>query len=82
MDTAVVMEQHKQGLVDLMEIYHARQLRDQILTQLKRVTADNQQLALQDIGKKRELAGYYQALLITTVELLQQIGDVVETDLT
>ncbi len=69
------MEQNQQGLVDLLEIYHARQLRDQIVAQLRRLRTSSDQLSLQEQSRRREVRGYYEALLLTVAELQHQMGD-------
>jgi hypothetical protein len=68
------MEQYQQGQVDLLEIYHARQLRDDIISQLRRLRT-SQQLPIQEYLRRKEIRGYYEALLLTVAELLQQMGD-------
>ena len=69
------MEQNQQGLVDLLEIYHARQTQAHILAQLKRLRCANQELPLADLPRKREVIGYYEALLLTLAELQHALGD-------
>lgn len=74
------MEKNQQCSVDLLEIYHARQVRDQIISQLRRLrSSQNQQQLpfhdLQDSTQQREVRGYYEALLLTVAELLHLIGD-------
>lgn len=69
------MEQNQQSVVDLIEIYHARQLRDEIMGQLKRIRSGQQQLPIYDSVKRREIRAYYEALLLTVAELLHHMGD-------
>ena len=69
------MEQNQQGLVDLLEIYHARQMRDQIILQLRRLRSSTDQLPLHEQARRREVRGYYEALLLTVAELQHQMGD-------
>ena len=69
------MEQDGIGMVDILEIYHARQLQQQILGQLKRLRNNDQHTPLCDLGRKREVVAYYEALLITVAEMLHQMGD-------
>jgi hypothetical protein len=69
------MEQNQQGIVDLLEIYHARQLRDEIIGQLRRLRTEKQHLPIHDGAKRREIRAYYEALLLTVAELLHQMGD-------
>ena len=63
------------NIVDLLEIFHGRQLKEQILVQLRRLNDENQQLPLQMIAKRREVVRYYEALLLTVVDMLHQLGD-------
>ena len=69
------MEQNQEGFVDLLEIYHARQLRDQIIAQLRRLRASSDKLSLSDQARRREVRGYYEALLLTVAELQHHMGD-------
>ncbi len=69
------MSQNDQGLIDLLEIYHARKLRDDILTNLRRLRIDNPQNPFQDHARKRETRGYYEAMLLAAAELLRSLGD-------
>ncbi len=66
---------HEQGLVDLLEIYHARQVRDQILGQLRRLRVRDPLNPFQDDSRRRELSSYYEAMLLTVAELLGGLGD-------
>jgi len=64
-----------QGLVDLLEIYHARQVRDQLLEQLRRLRAHDPLNPFQDEIRRRETQSYYEAMLLTVAELLSNLGD-------
>ena len=64
-----------QGLVDLLEIYHARQVRDQLLEQLKRLRVHDPLNPFQDELRRRETQSYYEAMLLTVAELLSNLGD-------
>lgn len=61
--------------VDLLEIYHARQMRDQIISQLRRIRSSNEGLPIDHGMHKRQIRGYYEALLLTVAELLHRMGD-------
>ncbi len=63
------------GMVDLLEIYHARKLQTHIVQQLRRLRKDSQHLPLEDLNRKRAVVQYYEALLLTIDELLYQMGD-------
>ncbi len=71
------MEQNQKGVGvgDLLEIYHARQPRDHIITQLRRLHADRQQLPIHNVARHKEAVRYYEALLLTVAEMLQAMGD-------
>ena len=69
------MEQHQQGLADLLEIYHARQIEEQILAHLRRLQCDSQQLQLSDLGRKKEVIRHYEGMLVSVSELLYRVGD-------
>ena len=69
------MEHNQNGLVDLLEIYHARQLRDDILAQLRRLRSGQHQLPLHEVARHKEVVRYYEALLLTVADMLQQLGD-------
>lgn len=67
--------QHEQGLVDILEIYHARGVQAQIVAQLRRLTAVDPELPLAHISRRREALQYYEAMLFTVDELLHRMGD-------
>lgn len=69
------MPHNDQGLVDLLEIYHARQVRDQILEQLRRLRVHDPLNPFQDEVRRREMQSYYEAMLLTVAELLGGLGD-------
>jgi hypothetical protein len=69
------MPHNDQGLVDLLEIYHARQVRDKILHQLQRLRVNDPLNPFQDDVRRREMQSYYEAMLLTVAELLGGLGD-------
>ncbi len=69
------MDQNQDGLIDLLEIYHARKMRDLIIAQLRRLRASADHLSLSERVRRREVRGYYEALLLTVAELQHQMGD-------
>lgn len=69
------MPHNDQGLVDLLEIYHARQVRDQILSHLRRLRAHDPLNPFQDELRRRELRGYYETMLLAAAEMLGSLGD-------
>ncbi len=68
------MEKHGQGLVDLLEIYHARQVRDDLVQQLRRLR-QSQQLPLCEHARRKEVRRHYEMLLSSITDLLRQLGD-------
>ncbi len=69
------MPHNDQRLVDLLEIYHARQLRDDLLSQLRRLRVDDPLNPFQDRARRLETQRYYEAMLLTVAELLRGLGD-------
>ncbi len=69
------MPDNDQGLVDLLEIYHARQVRDLLLEQLRRLRVHDPLNPFQDESRRRETRSYYEAMLLTVAELLGGLGD-------
>jgi|SRR6056297_1102550 len=69
------MHYNEHGLVDLLEIYHARQLRDQILAQLRRLGVHDPLNPFQDESRRHETSTHYEAMLLTVAELLGGLGD-------
>jgi hypothetical protein len=69
------MPHNDQGLVDLLEIYHARKVRDQILEQLRRLRVRDPLNPFQDQIRRGEMQSYYEAMLVTVAELLGGLGD-------
>ena len=69
------MPHNDQRLVDLLEIYHARQLRDELISQLRRLRAEDPLNPFRDEARRRETRSHYEAMLLTVVELLRGLGD-------
>lgn len=69
------MRKRLQGAVDLLEIYHARCTRDQIIGQLKRLADAEAHGTLGDDRVARHAARYYEAALVTIAELLTSLDD-------
>ena len=69
------MRNGEQGVVDLLEIFHGRQLRDQVIAQLKRLASAEAHGFPIDDAAHRMAARYYEAMLITVAELLDELGD-------
>ena len=73
------MDQNQEGIVDLLEIYHARQMRHEIMAQLRRLRRVDPENPLFDYARRRETRSYYEAMLLAVGELLKSLGDVRET---
>jgi hypothetical protein len=72
------MSYRHQESIDLLEIYHARQLYALIVTQLRRLGQDDTGTS----GAQRtEIREHYAALLVGADELLRSLGDVPEPHL-
>jgi hypothetical protein len=69
------MPHNDQGLVDLLEIYYARQVRDQLIHQLRRLRAADPSNPYQNPARRHEASSYYEAMLLTVAELLGGLGD-------
>jgi hypothetical protein len=69
------MRNRDQGFVDILEIFHGRQLRDQIIAQLKRLDGADASLEARHDPVRRKASAYYEAMLITMAELLGELGD-------
>lgn len=69
------MEQNREDTVDLLEIYHARQVRDVIISQLRRLRGRAEYLPEPEQMRRQEVRGYYEALLLTVAELQHHMGD-------
>ena len=69
------MDQNREDTVDLLEIYHARQVRDVIISQLQRLRGPADYLPEPDRMRRLEVRGYYEALLLTVAELQHHMGD-------
>jgi len=74
------MAQNQEGCVDLLEIYHARQMRGEILRQLRRLRRPDPVNPLVDYVRRRETRSYYEAMLLAVSELLKGLGDTRATD--
>ena len=65
--------QHEQ--IDLLEIYHARGVRDHLLRDLRRLHETEQLSSAIDEARRREVREYYESMLIASAELLYLLGD-------
>ncbi len=68
------MHRQQQGLVDVLEIYHARQLRDQLLANLRRLRQGAND-PHRSPASRQEIRSYYEAMLLLAAEMLRGLGD-------
>jgi hypothetical protein len=66
---------HRSGIVDLLEIYHARSLRNQLVRALARLDSDDALPPGHDPARRAEIRQFYEAMLITSGGLLYTLGD-------
>ncbi len=71
----MAMSRHRNEMVDLLEIYHARSLRNHVLRELARLDSDDSVLPGHDPQHRAEIREFYQAMLITSGGLLYTLGD-------
>jgi hypothetical protein len=69
------MPYNAQGLVDLLEIYHARRVRNQLIAQLRRLQVVDPANPYQDAARREEAHDHYEAMLLILAELLVNLGD-------
>jgi len=69
------MDQNQEGCIDLLEIYHARQMREEIRGQIRRLRKIDPVNPLADYVRRRETRSYYEAMLLAISELLKSLGD-------
>ncbi|MCR9279687.1 MAG: hypothetical protein NXH85_17145 [Pseudomonadaceae bacterium] len=70
-----ISPRNHQQLVDVLEIYYARQVRQDMLRQVRRLRHEADQVVALDPARKREIKSYYDAMLFTADELLRYLGD-------
>jgi hypothetical protein len=69
------MPHNDQGLIDLLEIYHARRMRDQLLAHVRRLQIVDPGNPYQDAALREEAHAYYEAMLLILADLLVNLGD-------
>jgi hypothetical protein len=67
--------QHGSGMVDLLEIYHARSLRNHLVRELTRLDSEDALPPGHDPARRAEIREFYEAMLITSGGLLYTLGD-------
>lgn len=66
---------HQNGMVDLLEIYHARSLRSHLLRELARLDSEDALPPGHDPARRAEIREFYETMLITSGGLLYTLGD-------
>ena len=61
--------------IDLLEIYHARSVRDHLLRDLRRLSETEALPTMIDDTRRRQVRDYYESMLIASAELLYLLGD-------
>ena len=69
------MSPNQNEMVDLLEIYHARSVRDHLRRELSRLRSDEHCLPGHDPQRRAEIRDFYQSMLITSAGLLYNLGD-------
>jgi hypothetical protein len=69
------MSPYPNEMVDLLEIYHARSLRDRLRRELARLDSDDGMLPGSDPQRRGEIREFYAAMLATSTGLLFSLGD-------
>lgn len=62
-------------MVDLLEIYHARSLRNHLVRALARLDSGDALPPGDDPARRAEIRQFYEAMLITSGGLLYTLGD-------
>ena len=71
----MAMSRNLHEMVDLLEIYHARSLRNHLTRELARLDCDDSVLPGHDPLRHAEIREFYEAMLITSGGLLYSLGD-------
>jgi hypothetical protein len=66
---------HQNGMVDLLEIYHARSLRNHLVRELARLDSEDALPPDHDPARRAEIREFYETMLITSGGLLYTLGD-------
>jgi hypothetical protein len=72
------MTPHPNQMIDLLEIYHARSLRDRLRKELVRLDSDDGVLPGTDPERRAEIREVYETMLAMSDGLLFLLGDAVD----
>ena len=65
----------RHGMVDLLEIYHARSLRNHLMRELTRLDSQGSLPPGHDPVRRAEIREFYEAMLVASGGLLYSLGD-------
>jgi hypothetical protein len=71
----MAMSRDRHGMVDLLEIYHARSLRNLLVRELARLDSQDSVPPGHDPARRAEIREFYESMLITSGGLLYSLGD-------
>jgi hypothetical protein len=71
----MAMSRDRHGMVDLLEIYHARSLRNLLMRELARLDSHDSVPPGDDPARRAEIREFYESMLITSGGLLYSLGD-------
>lgn len=71
----MAMSRDRHGMVDLLEIYHARSLRNHLMRELARLDSLDSVPPGQDPARRAEIREFYESMLIMSGGLLYSLGD-------
>ncbi len=69
------MSYHQHQTIDLLEIYHARTLRELLMRQIQRLSYDDTWVPGFDPSRRQDLRDQYAGMLGAAEELLRNLGD-------
>lgn len=69
------VHQNQHQLVDLLEVYHARELRQQLLREIRRLRDGDAFLPGSSDDRRRRTSAFYENMLLECSHLLDHLGD-------
>jgi hypothetical protein len=69
------IHENQQRQVDLLEVYHARELRTVLLREIRRLRDDERFLPGNGPARRRNIAAFYENMLLDCSHLLDYLGD-------
>jgi len=71
----MAMSRDRHEMIDLLEIYHARSMRNHVMRELARIDSNDSVLPGHDPARRAEIREFYEAMLMTSGGLLYTLGD-------